>query len=213
MRGMVMAFDRKWLAIGVVLALLAFAGGAKYESVKAERNKVSLQLLRSDEDHAAKKTAASPDKGIITVYVTGEVKRPGVYRLRKGDRVYQAIEMAGGVLESADMKNIPMARKISDEETVYVPSPGETQGQLGTTTSTNLPAQPSSSGSQGGLININTASVAELDTLDGIGPTLAQRIIDFRTTNGSFSTIEDINNVSGIGDKKYEAIKNSITVR
>lgn len=208
-----MAIDRKWLAIGVVLALLAFTGGAKYQSIKAERNQESLQLLRSDGDQVRKNAAASPDKGIITVYVTGEVKRSGVYRLRKGDRVYQAIEMAGGALESADMKNIQMARKISDEETVYVPSPGETQSQPGATASPNQPAQPSSGGRQGGLININTASAAELDTLDGIGPTLAQRIIDFRTANGSFSTIEDINNVSGIGDKKYEAIKNSITVR
>jgi len=122
--------------------------------------------------------------------------------------------MAGGNLETADMEHVDMARKLVDGENIEINAKGETPevvagsggGQIGAGV-----ARTAAVGS-GGLININTAGASDLDSLDGIGPTLAQRIIDYRTANGPFARIEDINNVSGIGDKKYEAIKNSITV-
>ncbi|MGE5390484.1 MAG: helix-hairpin-helix domain-containing protein [Deltaproteobacteria bacterium] len=211
-----MDIDRKWLATALVLLLLAFAGGVKYGSIKAAQNQQSLKSIQSREADTTDVPSRSTDKGIITVYVTGEVKRPGVYRLQKGARVYQAAEMAGGALDTADMKHIDMARKIADEETVYIPALGEiTESQPADGAGSANPGSLNNNrGIQsGGLININSATAAELDALDGIGPTLSQRIIDYRTANGPFASVEDINNVSGIGDKKYEAIKNSITVR
>jgi len=210
-----MNIDRKWLAAVLILLLLAFAGGAKYEAFKFEQKQDALKLLQDDEKESGKSPARSSDKGIITVYVIGEVKRPGVYRLQEGDRVYQAVEMAGGNLKTADLEHVDMARKLVDGENIEINAVGEIPDVV---THVGV-SQVSSAGNHasgirsGGLININTATAAELDTLDGIGPTLAQRIIDYRTANGPFTAVEDINNVSGIGDKKYEAIKNSITVR
>jgi len=210
-----MNLDRKWLIIAVIAMLLAFAAGAKYESFKAEQSQQALELVQAREDEEKSTSAPASDKGIITIYVIGEVKNPGVFRLQKNDRVYQAVEMAGGALDTADMKQVDMARIISDEETVYIPAIGEVAGAptAGNTSIQSESPRYAAGANNSGLININRASAEELDTLDGIGPALAQRIIEYRTANGSFTSIEDINNVSGIGDKKFEAIKNSITVR
>lgn len=214
-RGMDMDLDRRWLIIAAIMVLLAFAAGVKYESFKAEQSEQSLKMLQSNDNEEMSNATSSSEKGIITIYVIGEVKNPGVFRLQKNDRVYQAVEMAGGSLDTADMKQVDMARKLSDEETVYIPAIGEiSEAPMAGTASIESHSPNYSAGAKNsGLININSASLEELDTLDGIGPALAQRIIDYRTGNGSFTSIEDINNVSGIGDKKFEAIKNSITVR
>ncbi len=135
----------------------------------------------------------------LQVYVTGEVKAPGVYKLQEGARVYEAVEMAGGVLATADLRRLDMARRLQDEETVFVPAVGEA---------------PASSYFEPDKVNINTASVSELaDKLTGIGPGLSQRIVDYRDAYGPFKKIEDIKNVSGIGEKRFQDIKENITVR
>lgn len=210
-----MDIDKKWLAVGLVLLLLAFAGGAKYESFKFGQKEQTEKLVQADKGQDKESSDRSGGKDIIMVYVVGEVKTPGVYRLQEGDRVFQAIEMAGGANDKADLEHVDMARKLVDEDTVDIAAIGEapdTVAGSSTRTGSGSGARTNAAG-KGGLININTASAAELDILDGIGPTLAQRIIDYRAANGPFATVEDINNVSGIGDKKFEAIKNSITVR
>jgi len=210
-----MDFDKKWLALGLALLILTFAGGAKYEAIKFAQKQEALKLVQDKKEEGSEKSAAVPDKDIITVYVVGEVKHPGIYRLQKGDRVFQAVELAGGNLDTADMKHIDMARKLADEETVSITAVGEIPETTPNNTGgiSGLSSPKRSTNQPGGLININIASATELDTLEGIGPALAQRIIDYRTANGPFGTIEDINNVSGIGDKKFDAIKNNITVR
>ncbi|WP_245984593.1 helix-hairpin-helix domain-containing protein [Biomaibacter acetigenes] len=149
----------------------------------------------------------------MVVYVTGAVKNPGVYTLEDGMRVKDAIDLAGGILPEADLLRLNLAKKLHDEDKLYVPKIGEV--------SSEQPGQESlivADGTGGissysdGKININTASLSELDTLPGIGPTTAQKIIDYRTQNGPFKSIEDIKNVSGIGEKKFEQIKDKIKV-
>ncbi len=144
----------------------------------------------------------------IYVQINGEIKYPGVYEMENGDRVFQLVEKAGGLTENADINSINLSKKLIDGEKVIIFAKkitnenNTTISQSGTT----------STQQKSNLININTASKSELESLPGIGPTLAQRIIDYRETNGYFQTIEDIKKVSGIGDKKFEAIKNLITV-
>lgn len=205
-----MDIDKRWLAAGLFLLLVAFTAGVKYESYKTEQKQPDQQLVQAEK--TAKEESSDRLQDTIMVYVVGEVKNPGVYRLQEGDRVFQAVEMAGGSLESADLEHIDMARKLVDEDTVDIIAVGE-EPASDLVSYGGAGSRKAAPGQRGGLININTASAAELDTLDGIGPALAQRIIDYRTANGPFASAEDINNVSGIGDKKYEAIKNSISVR
>ncbi len=143
--------------------------------------------------------------GEIGVHVVGAVVNPGVYFLRQGSRVEDALEAAGGPTEEADLVRVNLAKRVYDEEQIYVPRLGEENPPLS-------PPSTSSGGQVGGKININTATAAELDTLPGIGPVLAQRIIDYRKANGPFAAIEDIKNVQGIGEGIFEEIKELIFV-
>jgi len=146
---------------------------------------------------------ATPTPATINVYVSGAVNKPDVYALPLNSIVKDAIFAAGGATDEADLDRINLATKLADQMQVYVPSQGEA-------------AVPVSNGSAPGAatdkININTASVEELDKLPGIGPSLANAIIDYRTKNGPFKQIEDINDVKGIGDALFEKIKEQIAV-
>jgi len=146
-----------------------------------------------------------PTEKPMVVHITGAVPRPGVYALPQGARIQDGISAAGGFLAEADKTNINLAQLLEDGEKLDVPyveggSPVITTPVPEVVTSTTE------------LVNINTASSAELDTLPGIGPTTAQKIIDYRTQNGPFVNTEDIINVSGIGPGTYERIKTLITV-
>lgn len=144
------------------------------------------------------------DKPIV-VHVTGAVPRPGVYALPQGARIQDAISAAGGFLAEADKANINLAQMLEDGEKIDIAYIEGASPVL----ATPLPEVVATTTE---LIDINTASIAELDTLPGIGPTTAQRIIDYRTQNGPFLNIEDIINVSGIGPASYERFKDLITV-
>ena len=148
-----------------------------------------------------------PTEQPIVVQIAGAVPRPGVYALAKGSRVQDAISAAGGFLAEADKTGINLARALDDGEQLEIPYAEGSSPVLGTP----LPASTESASSSE-LIDINTASLAELDSLPGIGPTTAQKIIDYREQNGPFLTKEDIINVSGIGPGTYERLKDLITV-
>jgi competence protein ComEA len=161
----------------------------------------------------------APTKAPIAVDVTGAVPRPGLYKFPEGARVQDAIDAAGGLLASANTSAINLAALLTDGQQLNIPyqSGGEPVNNSSSTvdlpsssaTATSTVTSTDSSGAD--LVNINTATSQELDTLPGIGPTTAQKIIDYRTTNGPFSTIEDIMNVSGIGPATFDNIKDLIT--
>ncbi|HWB36562.1 MAG TPA: ComEA family DNA-binding protein [Rugosimonospora sp.] len=148
--------------------------------------------------------AGSQSPDTIVVAVAGKVLHPGLVRLPAGSRVQDAIDAAGGVLPGTDISLINLARKLTDGELLVIGvSPP--------------PADPGAPGAPGapagdGKVNINSATLAELDTLPGIGPALAQRIIDYRTAHGPFHSIDDLRKVSGIGDAKFADIKDRVTV-
>ncbi|MCZ2122754.1 MAG: ComEA family DNA-binding protein [Anaerolineales bacterium] len=158
---------------------------------------------------------AAPTEAPIAVHVIGAVPRPGLYEFSQGARVQDAIDAAGGLLASADVSSINLAALLEDGQQLDVPYGGDS-GQTPRTGDDNsgleLPTAGTPASANSELININTASLEELDSLPGIGPTTAQKIIDYREANGPFSVIEDITNVSGIGPSTYEEIKDLITV-
>lgn len=146
----------------------------------------------------------------ITVEVRGAVAKPGVYNLPAGSRVQDALTLAGDVVSNAETRNLNLARKLNDGEQLYVLAAGEATAPpppslgKGAPTVVKPPA---------GKININTATVAELDTLPGIGPAIAQRIVDYRAQNGAFKSSEELKKVRGIGDAMFEQVKELITVQ
>ncbi len=188
-----------------VLDALRAAGGPLPD---ADLERVNLAQILNDGDQVQVPTRESgtgfepvevevitPTPGMITVYVTGEVTQPqAMIALPHGSRVEDAITAAGGATGNADLERVNLSQILNDGDLVYVP-PLEGDG-IETPTPNHLP-----------LIHVNAASSEELQTLPGIGPSLAQAIIDYRTENGPFATLEDLDNVPGIGPAKLEAIR------
>jgi len=139
-------------------------------------------------------TATSTEPGALTVYVSGAVATPGVYSLTVGSRVEAAIQAAGGLLPGAESNNINLAMLITDGQQINVPG-------IVDTSHVNV-----------GRVNINTASVVDLDGLPGIGPTTAQSIVDYRLQHGPFQVIQDIQNVPGVGSATFALIQDYISV-
>jgi competence protein ComEA len=154
----------------------------------------------------------------IRVHVAGEVLRPGVYQLPGTARVVDAVDAAGGPTALADVDVINLAAALFDAAQVFVPR----RGSVGTRASiprplpgVNAPPSPNANtpeGASSARVNINTASMSDLDTLSGVGPSIAKAIIDYRTKNGPFGSIEDLLNVRGIGPSKLDAMREQVTV-
>jgi competence protein ComEA len=151
---------------------------------------------------AASSSAATAE---VVVAVAGKVRKPGLVRLPAGARVADALTAAGGAEPGVDVAMLNLARKVVDGELILVgvaPSPGM-----------SVPVAPGGgAATSGGLINLNTATLADLDTLPGVGPVLAQRILDARTAQGGFKAVSDLRKVDGIGDARYEQLKDLVTV-
>lgn len=150
----------------------------------------------------------APTERPIIVHVTGAVPRPGVYALPKGARIQDAVSAAGGFLAEANKEALNLAQELEDGQKLEIPFLEGFSPVLPTPAVVNAPVSPEDTD----LININTASALELETLPGVGPTLAQRIVQYREQNGPFLSTEDIINVSGVGPGTYERIKDLITV-
>ncbi len=137
----------------------------------------------------------------IKVYVTGAVLCPGVYEMEDGARVVDVLQTAGGAAPDAELSGLNLASRLRDGEKVYLPRVGE---------SVPLPGGTSSDADR--PVNLNLASAAELDGIPGIGPVLAERIIDYRDSHGGFSDIEELKKVEGIGTKKFEDLKDQVVI-
>lgn len=147
---------------------------------------------------------------VLLVHVVGQVRRPAVVRLPPGARVLDAVKAAGGATPSADLAHLNLARPVADGEQIVVPKPGETIPVEG------VPQSPgkgsAGAGSTGGLVDLNTADASALDSLPGVGPVLSQRILDWRTEHGRFSSVDELGEVSGIGDKLLAQIGPKVRV-
>ncbi|WP_204557095.1 helix-hairpin-helix domain-containing protein [Bacillus ectoiniformans] len=158
----------------------------------------------------------SQEPAVLMIDVKGAVAVPGIYTLKSGERVNDAIAKAGGFHQEADTKSINLAQKLADEMVIYIPKLGEEPSPIALAPPAMTPAAGSEAASPGGsgesMININTATLDQLQELPGIGESKAQAIIDFRETSGAFTKPEDLKNVSGIGDKTYEKLQPKVSV-
>jgi competence protein ComEA len=190
---------RELLLIGLVVVLLAINIGLILKIEDRSEGSVAGENLDSFFAEAEEYMEAE-----IVIHVTGEVKESGVVYMPEGARVVDAVNAAGGALETGDLDRINLAKVLQDGEKVHIPAMGEVVDNY---------AYSDYNGQADGVININTAGAYELESLQGIGPVLAARIVDFREKEGRFEKPEDIMKVSGIGTKIYESLKDSIRVR
>jgi competence protein ComEA len=163
-------------------------------------------------------TVQDGGSGTATVHVVGAVRRPGVYRLRLGLRIQDAIRRAGGARPGADLQAINLAAKLADAQQVVVPrrAPAGAGGGASAAPPGAAPASsaaaPGSGAAPAAPVNLNTATVEQLDTLDGVGPATAQKILEYRAQHGGFGSVDDLAQVAGIGPKKLEALRPQVVV-
>ena len=153
-------------------------------------------------------TSASPSTTLI-VDVTGWVRKPGVFEFESGDRVIDAVERAGGARDNADLTLLNLAAPLVDGQQILVPKEG---AQVPGTVPGTTPGTTGVPGATGTLVNINTADEATLETLNGVGPVLAASIIAYRTEHGPFTSIDQLDEVSGIGPATMEDLRSQVTV-
>ena len=174
-------------------------------TISQEQTNQVVQQQNEDESEPVQET--------IVVDVRGAIAHPGVYELTLGDRMIDAIELAGGYTKEADTSGINHAQKLQDEMRIYVPKVGEKLAEpLVDGQATVLLPSSDSQNSETDKVNLNNADEKELTTLPGIGPAKAQAIITYRDENGPFQSIEELKNISGIGDKTFEKLKDLIAV-
>ena len=155
----------------------------------------------------------------ITVYISGQVAKEGVVTLSRDKRLADAVEKLGGLTKNADTNNINLAMKLEDEKHYIIPKEGEViqnnsdSTQVTSNKDYNSSNNATQSDSQGSKININTADLKQLDNIPGVGEATANKILSYRDENGEFKSIEEIKNVNGIGDKKFENMKDLICVK
>jgi len=214
-----MQLSRRQIYAYVAVAAVVLAVGVRYVVLPKAAGSASgqpLVLAAASPSPASAAAAASPSAvADLVVYVCGAVKSPGVVRVPAGARVADALALAGGPGARAEMDGVNLAAKVVDGQQIMVPERGAAVAAGGSASSAAGGSAASAGGSvtaPGAPVNINTASLEELDALSGVGPATAQKIIDYRTANGPFKAVDDIKNVSGIGDAKFAAMKDKITV-
>lgn len=189
-------------SMGVVLALFLLWNGRAQEVI--DTPSISTENIIKSTDGSIVINGKNEKDAILIIDVAGKVITPGVYELPQGSRVIDAIKVAGGVRKNGDSSGVNLARLLEDGEQIYIDgvnSSRQTNSKLS-----------SRGGASSGKINLNRATIAELDGLPGVGPVLAARIIEWRSKNGSFKSVDELRRVSGIGDVKFSELKGFVSV-
>ena len=205
----------KWIdgvfIIGFILIIVGI--GMNFKNNFLEKSEVILRQAQGEQvgDTQAMPAGRQVDSKVyneVTIDIAGEVINPGVYKLKRESRVNDALVVAGGLAAGADRdwveKNLNQAERLVDGQKIYIPKVGENITSVGNVLGTSQ--------SNSKIIRINMATIEELDKLNGVGPAIAQRIIDYRTKVGGFKNVEELKLVSGIGDKMFEKIKDEISL-
>ena len=217
-----------WMTV-IGIAVLFLAGGLWYQSVlekngaeDAETDGLSGIMTNMGQQAPSAMPEVSPEPEqagqqqtpVLVVFVCGAVKCPDVYELPCGSRLHEAVKLAGGFAEDADASYHNLARILSDGERIYIPTFAETEEY---TLEQKLAGQSGVSEEKQGadtvIVNLNTATVTQLTSLPGIGQSKAESIIEYRTRVGAFAAIEELMNISGIGEAMFDRIKDRVTVK
>jgi competence protein ComEA len=195
---------------GIAVLLI---GGAVFWYVRSLPSAVHVSAIPGAPPAGQMGASPSPSPTSVVVYVSGWVRHPGVYEFRSGDRIVDAIKRAGGPKKGADMNALNLAAFLTDAQQVLVMK----KGQAPPPAASGSTGGSGSSGATGGVaaeapVNLNTATLDQLESLPGIGPALGQRIIDYREQHGPFRTVDDLLEVSGIGDKRLADLRDKVTV-
>ena len=196
---------RSHLVAYVVAGLAIVLAGARWvhTSAASDRPSSAAPAQRPAGVHVSRAGG-----GEAVVHVAGAVRHPGVYRLDAGTRVQEAVRRAGGATRNADLDAINLAAKVEDGRQLIVPRRGTPAGAT--------PTAPDGGGAVAGTpavpVNLNTATVDELGTLDGVGPATAQKIVSYRQEHGGFGTVDELDQVPGIGEKRLAALREHVTV-
>jgi competence protein ComEA len=203
-------FNKKLaLALLGVVALAAFLINSAFSAASGDALQSGPEESKSSIEASATPsgiTAPQIQEPSVYVHLVGEVRNPGLYSVESGARLIDAIIQAGGFTAKADESSINLARILTDGEQIFVLKRGAVSN------SASIGGVRSSGTPQSAQISLNRGSQAELEQLPGVGPTLAQRIIDWRTANGGFKSKTDLQNVAGIGDKMFAAIEGQVTL-
>lgn len=208
--------NQKIILIIIVAFILLFIGyyiirksnHSKYinlETELEENNNESEEIEIIDKDEKENKE--------IVIHITGAVKKQGIVKVKQGSRIADVIESAGGVTKDTDLSKINLAYVVEDGQKIYVPNINDKNIEIGITEEAGDGVVEENTEKKTEKVNINKASQTELETLNGVGPSTALKIINYRNENGNFKSIEDIKNVPGIGDAKFESLKNEICVK
>lgn len=210
------SLDQKQIKIGIIVAIcvIAVIGYYFYRTLQSGDE---IQISQENEILPKEEVIDSEQEEQVIIHIAGQVKNPGIVKIKQGARIADIIEQAGGLAEEADITDINLAYEVEDGQKITIPKKGEhivetiteESGQISSSLQQTVPDTKASNKK----VNINKATVEELQNLDGIGEATAQKIIDYRKANGGFKQIEDLKNVSGIGEAKFEAIKEQITIK
>ena len=171
----------------------------------------SVTAKEAEMEQSLNESAAEPE--IIKVDVKGAVKSPGIFTAQAGDRVIDLISAAGSFTDKADKDKVNFAQIVEDQMVIYVPEIGEEDKGYLENMQVGSSGDAVSGGTSGGLVNLNTATQEDLETLTGIGPSKANAILEYRETVGKFKEVDELKKVTGIGDKTFERLRDSISVK
>ena len=194
------------ISIIIIMLIIGYFNNSKEETITKEN-----LILNTNENKI--NTNENDENSQIIVHIAGAVKKSGIVKLQEGSRIEDAIKLAGGLSDDADITNINLAYVIEDGTKIRIPSKKDEEIQKEQYIIPDSGIETEDKTNLSNIININKANQTELESLSGIGPSLATRIIEYREQNGNFKSIEDIKNVSGIGDNKFENIKSYIKVK
>lgn len=203
--------NKKNIIIGSVIIILMIVGYIVLQYFTKDEIVINANSAPVKNEEAAEppKEEVKLPKNIV-VHISGRVKTPGVVTLIEGSRVNDAVVKAGGLVGDADTDRINLAEILQDGEKVYIPKKGEQIAAPASSTSSKAASNKSSSG--GGAVNINTANKEALDGIPGVGPSTADKIIQYRQQNKGFKSVDEFKKVPGIGEKKFEKLKSYITI-
>ena len=198
-----------YIIAGICLIIVCIIVCIKIESDSKSEGNFSMEEKNIEEKNMVTQKESEPE---IIVHITGEINNPGIIKIKEGSRLVDVIEKAGGYTDQADTEKVNLAYEVKDEQKIVIPNINkkDDESKIIDDDESFIKDNGNSSSSK---VNINTATQSEFESLTGIGPSMASKILDYREKNGKFKSIEELKNVPGIGSSKFESIKDEICIK